>query len=293
MRLVPTYRPLPGPLHSARAGVGTSFAAALGLVPLLYESPFVLGGALLAVLAAGVAAGVAGELGRAARLAIPLAILIVVINPLVYREGATLLFRGGELLGYRIEITLEAMAYGGAAALRLFVLAMALALFSATVDPDDLLRLLRRVSFRSALTASLATRLAPVLARDALRMSDAARCRPQRPQRTAVARATLSGALDRAVEVAAALELRGYASGGRPPRYPRPWSRHDMRFAIAAGGVTVTAVAALIAGAGGFDPYPTISVDVTAADIAAFALLPLLALAPFAGPAARLGVARA
>ena len=43
--------------------------------------------------------------------------------------------------------------------------------------------MLRRISYRSALTASLATRLVPVLARDASRMSDAARCRPQPPGR--------------------------------------------------------------------------------------------------------------
>jgi energy-coupling factor transport system permease protein len=293
MRLVPTYQPRPSALHSARAGVATSFAAALALVPLLYESPLVLVAGLAAAVAAGIAAGVGGEIARAARLAVPLVLLIVIVNPLVYREGETLLVRGGELLGYRIEITLEALAYGGAAGLRLFVLAAALALFSATVDPDDLLRLVRRVSYRSALTASLATRLAPVLARDALRMGDAARCRPRRPGRSAVARAALAGALDRAVEVAAALELRGYASGRRPPRYRTAWSRHDVRVATAAVAIAVVAVAARIAGAGGFEAYPSLELTPRFADVAALCLLPLLALAPFAGVAARLGVARA
>ena len=293
MRLVPTYQPRPSPLHAARAGATTAFCAALALVPLLYESPLVLAGGLAAATLAGIAAGVGAELARAARLAVPLVLLIVIINPLVYREGATLLFRGGEVLGYRIEITLEAIAYGGAAGLRLFVLALALALFSACVDPDDLLRLVRRVSYRSALTASLATRLAPVLARDALRMGDAARCRPRPPARAAVARATLAGALERAVDVAAALELRGYASAQRPPRYATPWSRHDVRVALAAGAIAVIAVATRVAGAGGFDPYPTVAVAASPADAAAVVLLPLLALAPFAGARARLGVAHA
>ncbi len=293
MRLVPTYQPRPSPLHSARAGVTTSFCAAIALVPLLYDSPLVLLGGLAAVVLAGVAAGVGAELGRAARLTVPLALLIVIVNPLVYREGETLLVRGGEVLGYRIEVTLEALAYGGAAALRLFVLAMALALFSACVDPDDLLRLVRRVSYRSALTASLATRLAPVLARDALRMGDAARCRPQPPARAAVARATLAGALDRAVEVAAALELRGYASAGRPPRYATAWSRHDVRVAACAAAIALTAVVTRVAGAGAFDAYPSLEVGAAPADVAAIALLPLFALAPFAGARARLGVAHA
>ena len=292
MRLVPTYQHRPSPLHAARAGVATCFALSLALVPLLYDSPLVLGAALAATVLAGVAAGVGGELARAARLTVPLAILIIVINPLVYPEGETLLIRGGEVLGYRIEVTLEAIAYGAAAALRLFVLALALALFSATVDPDDLLRLLRRVSYRSALTASLATRLAPVLARDALRMSDAARCRPRPAPRAAVARAALAGALDRSVEVAAALELRGYASGRRPPRYAPPWSRHDVRVAAAAGAIALTALATRIAGAGGFEAYPSLELEAMPADIAACILLPLFALTPFAGAAARLGVAR-
>ena len=293
MRLVPTYQPRPSALHSARAGVVTSFCAALALVPLLYDSPLVLAGGLVAALLAGIAAGVAGELARAARLAVPLALLIVIVNPLVYREGETLLIRGGEFLGYRIEITLEALAYGGAAGLRLFVLALALALFSACVDPDDLLRVVRRVSYRSALTASLATRLAPVLARDALRMSDAARCRPRPPARAAVARATLAGALERAVEVAAALELRGYASAQRPPRYATAWSRHDLRVAVAAGAIALTAALTRVAGTGGFDAYPELAVAAGPADVAAIVLLPLLALAPFTGARARLGIAHA
>ena len=293
MRLVPTYQLRPSPLHAARAGVTTSFCAALALVPLLYDSPLVLAGALLAAVAAGIAAGVGAELGRAARLTVPLALLIVIVNPIVYRAGETLLIRGGELLGYRIEITLEALVYGGAAALRLFVLALALALFSACVDPDDLLRLVRRVSYRSALTASLATRLAPVLARDALRMSDAARCRPQPPPRAAVARATLAGALDRAVDVAAALELRGYASACRPPRYASAWSRHDVRVAASAAAMAITAVATRVAGAGGFEAYPALEVAAEPADLAALVLLPLFALGPFAGAGARLGVAHA
>ena len=58
---------------------------------------------------------------------------------------------------------------------------MCVALYTAAVDPDEVLRLFRRVSFRSALTATLATRMVPVLARDARRFADAQRCRPGRP----------------------------------------------------------------------------------------------------------------
>ena len=224
-------------------------------------------------------------------IALPLAILFMVVNPLVYREGDTLLVRGGELLGRRIDITLEALVAGGLAGLRVAAIVMAFGLFSACVDPDELLRLFRRFSYRSALTGALATRLVPVLARDALRMGDAARCRPAPPSRLAVARAALSGALDRAVEVAAALEVRGYSVGGRPERSRRPWSRHDLRVAAAAAAIACAAVVFKAAGVGAVVVYPTIEIAFGPSELLLCALLLAAVALPFAGRGARLGVA--
>jgi energy-coupling factor transport system permease protein len=291
--IAPTYRAVTSPLHSARAGATAGLCCALALVCALYESPFVLLAAIASVVAAGLAAGVGREIGRSAAFAVPLALLVTLINPLVYRDGDTLLIRGGELLGRRIDVTLEALAAGGLAGLRLAAFVMAFGLFSACVDPDELLRLFRRLSYRSALTAALATRLVPVLARDALRMGEAARCRPQPPGRLAVTRAALSGALDRAVDVAAALEVRGYSVAVRPARQRRRWSRHDVRVAAAALVVALSAVAFAVAGAGTVETYPRIEVAFGAPEAALCVLLLIGAVLPFAGRAARLGVARA
>ena len=145
---------------------------------------------------------------------------------------------------------------------------------SAAVDPDQLLRMFRRVSYRSALTATLATRLVPVLARDATRMSDAARCRPHPPGRLTVARAALAGALDRAVDVAAALEVRGYALGGHTAREPRPWSRHDLRVAGAAAALGLAAVAGAIAGVGSVEPYPSLEIETGPVEVVLSAVRP-------------------
>jgi energy-coupling factor transport system permease protein len=149
----------------------------------------------------------------------------------------------------------------------------------------------RRISYRSALTATLATRLVPVLARDATRMSDAARCRPQPPGRLAVGRAALAGALDRAVDVAAALEVRGYSLGGRTKRRARPWSRHDWRVAGAAAVLAILSVAGAVAGVGSVEPYPTLEVQTGSTELVFSVAVLLIPLAPFAGRAARLGVA--
>ena len=290
---VPAYRPRPSPLHAARAGATTSLCACLALVCALYEHPLVLAAVVAGTTAAGIAAGVGAEIARAARLALPLALLVTAINPLVYAQGETLLLRGGSFLGRRFDVTLEALAAGGFAGLRVAALVMVFGLFSACVDPDELLRLLRRVSYRSALTGSLATRLVPLLARDAMRMSDAARCRPEPPGRLAVTRAALSGALDRAVDVAAALEMRGYSTAGPLARERRTYSRHELKIGAAAALLAVGALAGRIAGAGAVSEYPRLEVGLGPAELALCALLLAGVALPFAGPSARLGVGRA
>lgn len=290
---VPVYRVRDSPLHAARAGATTALCAALALTCALYTHPLVALGVIVAVVGAGLAAGVGEEMAWAARLSVPLALLIALINPLVYAEGNTLLVRGGSFLGRRFDITLEAVAAGGLAGLRVAAFMMVFGLFSACVDPDELLRLFRRFSYRSALTASLATRLVSVLARDALRMGDAARCRPEPPGRLAVARATLSGALDRAVDVAAALEVRGYSTAGRPTSARAPFSRHDVRAAAAALLIAGAAVGGRVLDVGRVDEYPAFELALGPAEVGLAAVLVLAGALPFAGRAARLGVAHA
>jgi energy-coupling factor transport system permease protein len=293
MSLIPVYRDRPSALHASRAGAGAAFCGALALTGALYLHPLILSAALAAIVLAGVVAGVGREIGRSLRFALPFALLITLINPLVYPEGDTLLVRGGEVLGRQIDITLEATAAGVLNGLRVIVIVTAFGLMSAAVDPDQLLRMFRRISYRSALTATLATRLVPVLARDATRMSDAARCRPRPPGRLALARAALAGSLDRAVDVAAALEVRGYALGGRTARRARPWSRHDWRVAGAAFVIAVVSVAGAIAGVGSVEPYPSLQVETGGIEVMLSAFVLVSALAPFAGRAARMGVAHA
>jgi energy-coupling factor transport system permease protein len=291
--MVPSYRPGASALHAARASAGIAFCGSFALVSTLYDNPLVLGGALLGVCAAAVGAGVTAELKRAAWFALPLAVLIVAVNALVTRGGDTVIFRGGTFLGRRLDVTLEAVQYGGMSALRILVLVAAFALYSATIDPDDVLRLMRRFSYRSALTVSLATRLVPVLQRDAQRISEAACCRPEHPHRRAITVAAITRALDRAVDVAASLEVRGYAGARRPRREHRPWSRHDVRVAAAAVGLACVAIAGKFAGLGSVDPYPVVQVAAGAPELLLAAVLMLGGAAPFLGARARLGVARA
>lgn len=283
-----SYRRRPSPLHAARAEVGAAWCVVLGAVALSLEHPVILGGVLVALLAAAARAGVGRPVARTLAWGVPFAAVIALVNALVVRDGLTVIFRGGSLPGLgRIDITLEALVYGGVLGLRALAVIGCAALLAAAVDPDELLRAVRRVSFRSGVTAALATRLMPVLARDAHRLADAQRCRSGGEvgpgTRIAVLRAVTAGALDRATDVAATLEVRGFGAGRRPPRRHRPWSRHDLAFAASALALAALGAVSAVAGWEPFDAYPRTLAPVDAGVLALGGALAVCALAPFAG----------
>jgi energy-coupling factor transport system permease protein len=151
------------------------------------------------------------------------------------------------------------------------------------VDPDEVLRLFRRVSFRSALTAALAVRLVPVLQRDGKRLAEARKLRAGGPPaRGAVLRAVATGALDRAADVAATLEVRGYRSGVRPRAHRAPWSRHDLAFAASAAALVALAVLAHVLAVAELTPYPRFDLEAGVPEAAWAAGILLIALLPFA-----------
>jgi energy-coupling factor transport system permease protein len=291
---LPTYRSTGSPLHAARAGVAAAYVTSICALVLIYDHPLVLGATLVAVIGAGRAAGVGAELARAAKLALPLALLVALMNPLVSQEGLTVLVQGWTVpvLG-RLDMTIEALAYGVLTGLRVLVLMLAFGLYSATVNPDEVLRLFGSLSMRSSLTATLATRLVPVIGRDAKRLADAYELRAERPaaagrgrrlRRGAIlTRALAAGALERAVDLAAALEVRGYARarGRRRARMRTPWSVHDVAFSGAAVTIALLALAGVFRGVARFDPYPTLQAEFDVA-LVLFALSTVgLVLLPF------------
>jgi len=282
------YRRLPSPLHAARAGVGALWAAALSLATLVLYNPLVLLALLAAVLCAGVGAGVGRVLARSMRTGAIVWLPIVVVNVLVYHEGVTVFARLGDLGPFgQGNLTLEALVYGSVIALKVMLLILITTLASLTVDPDQVLRLLRRLSFRSALTASLAMRMIPVLAADAQRLAEAQRTRPEGPPRgargrVALLRAVIGGSLDRAMDVAATLEVRGFETARRAPRVVRPWSRHDVAFLVSAVAVIVLAILGRLTAAASFSAYPELHAPISTGTIVLCVALLAAVLLPFA-----------
>jgi energy-coupling factor transport system permease protein len=278
-----SYRRRDTALGVTRASAACLYCLALALAGLMLSNPLVLAAVTLACAGAGFAAGVGRELRRAARFAVPLMIVICAVNALAAREGLTVIARLGTVPVFgRLDITSEAVAYGGILGLRALTLILAAALYTATVDPDEMLKLFRRLSFRSALTATLATRMVPVLTRDAGRLADAQRCRPgSPPTRSQLLRATTANVLDRALDVAAALEVRGY-SEARPAKRAAPaWSRHDLAFTASALAILAIAVATALANWAPFRAYPLLYAPLQSSAVAVALLIVLIAWLPF------------
>jgi energy-coupling factor transport system permease protein len=299
MRSPFAYIPRPRPLQSASPAAAVTYLGSLVVVAFIYSNPIVLLGVGVAVVLAGRLAGANAAVRAALWMGLTLAALIVVVNALVVSRGETVLARLGEwpLFG-QVDVTAEAILAGVVLGLRAAVVMVAFAVYSACVDPDRVLRALRPLAGRSALTATLVSRLVPVAAADAGRLRDAARLRGPGAApvgRAPLARRLLAGSLDRAVDVAATLELRGYSleapAAEGVTRFPRHgWrkryaagrrrSRYDRRFYVIGLIVLAVAIAGKALGADAFSEYPATEIGAGGSTLVVAAMVALSGLAP-------------
>lgn len=192
---------------------------------------------------------------------------LAVLNPFVSAEGNRILFQGPEIPIIDLEITLEELLAGLATGIRLFAVAALVGALLAHVDADRLQAQVARVAPRSALTCALAARLLPTLERDARAIAETARLRGvvlADGAWTARARAAaplalplLGSSLERGLDVAEAMTVRGYGAGPRT-RVAEPGYRGRERVALAIGlALCGLAVAVVTLGLADYSFYPT------------------------------------
>ncbi|RJQ52289.1 MAG: energy-coupling factor transporter transmembrane protein EcfT [Actinobacteria bacterium] len=220
-----------------------------------------------------------------------MAAAVCIINPLLSRQGATIILRGPVLpVAGRFVMTAEAIAYGGGMALRLLCVVAAFALYSSAVDPDAATSLLSRLSFGSALVIALAVRLFPAIIADASRITDAQRSRGARldgggrrariAARAPIIDCLLLTSMERSVQIAESMESRGFASKSRTPARPAPRQRRDV---LVGSASTLALVLGIAVGAGGLSSlnyYPVLSGTPLASAALAAAPLGVVLLAP-------------
>jgi energy-coupling factor transport system permease protein len=260
MRAVLAYRDSGSPLHRWHPFVLCAWAGVVVVSALLFQHPAFLVVLCVVTAAVALAARVVRPWWSVVRYSVWMGLAIVLINVVVSNEGAHVLLRAGfrlPLLGVP-TVTLEALAFGGAMALRLAAIISAFTLLNLCVHPDELMRaaIKLRLPYRSVLVTSLSTRFVPVLMQDAQTISDVQRSRglefdrgglsERIRNRGALILPLLSNSLDRAVQVAEAMESRAYGAAARRTFL------HDVKLSRADAAALIVMCLALAAGVGSY-----------------------------------------
>jgi energy-coupling factor transport system permease protein len=171
------------------------------------------------------------------------AVLFVVITPFVEVIGTHVLWTGPTIpvIG-RLDVSTEELRNGLFQGLRLGAVGLAFAVYALLLDHD---RLLAAAGWarRSTVAVALATRLVPLLERDARVLRVALRGRGVELGPVRQLSPLLAGSLERGLNLAESMDARGYGRAGRT-RAPRPpWTRLDR--AALAVAVAIVAIGAL------------------------------------------------
>jgi energy-coupling factor transport system permease protein len=168
---------------------------------------------------------------------------LFVLSPLLQSTGYHVLWGGPvvPVLG-RLDVTSEELHIAGVNALRLAAVGLAFAAYALLLDHDRFVA--AATARRSVLGAALATRLVPTLERDARGLVEALRGRGVAPRglhgHAALLSPLLAGSLERGLNLAEAMEARGFGRPGRTRVPAEPWRAPDFAaLAIAVAAVAV------------------------------------------------------
>lgn len=221
------YRDRGTPVHRLNPFAKLAWLGSIIVLALILDHPFFLILLFVAMLPVVKVARVCGDWRSSMKITAYLCGAIILINALVSSHGSTVLFA----FPFRVPvtgtpvITLEAIFYGAVMCLRLLIIISAFAILTFTVHPDDLMLAMIKVRlpYKSVLVTSLSTRFIPTLIDDTQRITDVQRSRGLEldkgklarriRSRTSIVTALLSNSLDRAVQVAEAMESRAFGNG--------------------------------------------------------------------------------
>jgi energy-coupling factor transport system permease protein len=172
---------------------------------------------------------------------------VFVVTPFVATVGWHVIWSGPTVpvLG-QLDVTREELHNGLLQGLRLTAVALAFAAYALLLDHDRLVQS-ARFARRSVLAIALATRLVPTLERDAAGLVEALRGRGVEVTgvrgRGRMLVPLLAGSLERSLNLAEAMEARGYGRPGATRALQAPWGVAER--AALAGSVLIVAIGAL------------------------------------------------
>lgn len=268
------YRDKGTPIHRLNPFSKLAWIGSILLLALLFNNPLYLLLLFLSTLPLAISAKVWKDWVSLMRFSLYICLAIVAINALVSNEGAHILYQ----FPFSIpvagspRITLEAIFYGIGMSIRLLAIISAFAVLTLTLHPDDLMLAMikMKLPYKSVLVTSLSTRFIPTLIDDVETITDVQRSRGLELDKGGLAQKIknrmtiiiplLSNSLDRTVQVAEAMEARGFGSGTNRTYYKRiPMSSMDiitLAFAFLPGAFGILM---RVLGQGQYDYYPTLS----------------------------------
>ena len=228
------------PIHKLNPFCKLSWLTSIFILALIFNNPLYLLLLFLSTLPLIIAARVWKEWAYLMKFALYLCLAIIAINALVSSHGSHLLWEapfGIPLIGAPV-ITLEAIFFGVGMSLRLLAIISAFAILTFTIHPDDIMLAMikMKLPYKSVLVTSLSTRFSPTLFDDVERITEVQRSRGLEldkgslthriRSRSSIVTALLSNSLDRAVQVAEAMESRAFGTGRNRTFYK------DIRFSL-------------------------------------------------------------
>jgi energy-coupling factor transport system permease protein len=200
---------------------------------------------------------------------------------ILFSQGSTVIFTI-----WIIQVTQESILFATSMSLRLFLAIVAFSVLTFTVHPDDLLKILSRFGVKSMTVLSIATRMYPTIAADSGNIEDAMKARgvefdkgnfiAKAKARAPVMMPLLLNSMDRSMEVAEAMEARGFGARRRTSYYDPVISRREKAIMYLALAAVPFGLAMFILGYGNANYLGGSTLTVSSMDVLVVALEVLL-----------------
>lgn len=240
--------------HDASPFLKITWLLSILLISVIFEHPLILFIIFLSSFFMAIISKIFIEWSRVMKLVVYFVPFVILFNLLVNANGETVLWQ----MPFRIpifgilNITLEELAFSLTMCIRIAAILGAFAVLNLTTDPDDLLSAVTklRLPYRSVVVTSLSTKFVPVLFADLKNIQEAQRSRgvdfskgkllERIKKYGAIFFPLLSKSLDRSVQIAEAMESRGFG------RYERRSFYKDTKISASDILLIVVSVAPLI-----------------------------------------------
>lgn len=261
------YREKNNLIHKLHPMTSVAWIGVVLLLSLLLNHPVFLMALFLSTGLVIIAAGIAREWSVYLKMSIILTILIILVNALFSKAGSTILLNGPQLpiLG-SVLISFEALCYGVGMGLRLLVIISVFCFYTYGIHPDKVLKLVSKGNHKSVLAITLSARLFPLLAMDFHRIAEVQRCRGVRWETGSwwqrgknllpMMSVLLLSSLERSLQMAEAMQARGYGLEGRSFYRQDYWQRRDRILLAGEFLALMLGIVVVLEGWGTYSYYP-------------------------------------